>query len=316
MGYILREEIPGIWFIDLGVDDEKEYTGSYIISSGNEIALIDVGPASTFHKVLSALDEIGLPYDNVKYIFATHVHLDHAGAVGNLIKSFPNAHVIAHSRALNHLIDPEDALWRASKQVLGFVADVFGKPEAVAKERILGFDRKEIFTVGKDSFEMIPTPGHASHHVCIFREQRRVVFSGDAAGIYIPSLDVQLPISTPPFKLNLALESIETMISLKPNKIAFTHFGVASNGVLRLKRYYNQLIEWYESINEIMHKKMKDQEEMLEFISKRDKDLLTFLQKSKGHKGLTRGLKSNLEGFIQLIADENENVQILDKYQN
>jgi len=294
--YILKEEIPGIWFLDLRVDHEKEYTGSYIVVSHNEAALIDAGPACTFDIVLSALDDVGILYENVKYLFATHVHLDHAGAVGNLIKSFPNAHVITHSRGLNHLIDPEDALWRASKKVLGFVADVFGKPEAVPKERILGFDRNEIFTVGKDSFEMIPTPGHASHHVCIFREQRRIVFSGDAAGIYIPSLDVQLPISTPPFKLNLALKSIETMISLKPNKIAFTHFGVASNGVL-------------------MHKKMKDQEEMLEFISKRDKDLLTFLQKSKGHKGLTRGLKSNLEGFIQLITEENGKAKFLDKNQ-
>ncbi|MGB7292466.1 MAG: MBL fold metallo-hydrolase [Thermodesulfobacteriota bacterium] len=296
--------MPGFWFIDLKVDGEREYAGAYVVKSGEGVALIDVGPASTHEKILSALEDIELECEDVRFIFLTHIHLDHAGALGDLIAHFPNARVIVHRRGKEHLIDPGSVLWNASKRVLGFVADIYGKPESVPEDRIIPVEKRMGFQLGKISFEIVPTPGHASHHVCIFFAKEGVIFSGDAAGIYVPSLDVLLPISPPPFKLELALKSIKTMLSLNPKLIAFTHFDVSKNGSQLLRKYHSQLMIWYREINRLVVKGIEDREEMLDFISKRDKDLKKFLERSELFPGIRRGVESGLEGFLQLLSEE------------
>lgn len=310
MLYSIKEEMPGLWFIDLKVDGEREYTGAYVLKSGKGVALIEVGPASTYKKILGALEDIELAFEDVRFIFLTHIHLDHAGALGNLIRHFPNASVIVHKRGKEHLIDPESVLWNASKRVLGFVADIYGKPEPVPENRIIPVEKRMDVNLGKISFEIVPTPGHASHHVCIFLEKEGVIFSGDAAGIYIPSLDVLLPISPPPFKLELAIKSIETMISLNPQLIGFTHFDVSKNGSQLLRKYRRQLMIWYREINQLVVKGTEDREEMFDFISKRDKDLKTFLERSKSFPGIRRGVESGLEGFLQLVNEEKNKGQL------
>jgi glyoxylase-like metal-dependent hydrolase (beta-lactamase superfamily II) len=310
MLYSIKEKLPGLWFIDLMVDGEREYTGAYALKSGEGAALIEVGPAATYEKILSALEDIELPYQDVRFIFVTHIHLDHAGALGTLIKHFPNASVIVHKRGKEHLINPESALWNASKRVLGFVADIYGKPESVPEDRIIPVGKRMAFNLGKISFEIIPTPGHASHHVCIFLENEGVIFSGDAAGIYIPSLDILLPISPPPFKLEFAIKSIEAMISLNPQLIAFTHFDVSKNGSQLLRKYRRQLMIWYRAINKIVVKGIEDKEEMLDLISKRDKELRTFLERSDSFPGIRRGVESGLEGFLQLVNEEKHKGQL------
>jgi glyoxylase-like metal-dependent hydrolase (beta-lactamase superfamily II) len=310
MLYSIKEEMTGFWFIDLKVDGEREYTGAYVVKSGEGVALIEVGPVSTYEKILSALEDIELALEDVRFIFLTHIHLDHAGALGNLIRHFPNASVIVHNRGKKHLIDPEGVLWNASKRVLGFVADIYGKPESVPEDRIIPVGKRMGFNLCKISFEIILTPGHASHHVCIFLEKERVIFSGDAAGIYIPSLDVLLPISPPPFKLELAIKSIETMISLNPQMIAFTHFDVSKNGSQLLWKYHRQLMIWYREVKKIVVKGIEDEEEMLDFISKRDKDLERFLGRSDSFPGIRRGVESGLEGFLQLVNEEKNKGQL------
>jgi glyoxylase-like metal-dependent hydrolase (beta-lactamase superfamily II) len=304
MLYSIKEELPGLWFIDLKVDGEREYTGAYALKSENGVALIEVGPASTYEKLLSALEDIEMPYEDIRFIFLTHIHLDHAGALGNLIRHFPNASVIVHKRGKEHLIDPESTLWNASKRVLGFVADIYGKPESVPEDRIIPVGKRRNFNLGKSSFEIIPTPGHASHHVCIFLEKEGVLFSGDAAGIYIPTLDVLLPISPPPFKLKLAIKSIETMISLDPRLIAFTHFDVSKNGSRLLPKYRRQLLIWYGEIKKIVVKGIEDKDKMLDLISKRDRDLRTFLERSDSYAGIRRAVESGLDGYLQLVSEK------------
>jgi glyoxylase-like metal-dependent hydrolase (beta-lactamase superfamily II) len=310
MSYSIKEEIPGFWFIDLKVDGEREYTGAYAVKSGKGVALIDVGPASTYKRILSALEAIGLACEEVRFIFLTHIHLDHAGALGNLIPYFPNARVIVHERGKGHLINPGTVLWSASKRVLGFVADIYGKPEPVPEDRIIAVEERMEFNLGKILFEIVPTPGHASHHVCIFLENEGVMFSGDAAGIYIPSLDVLLPISPPPFKLEQAMKSIKTMMSLNPKLVAFTHFDVSKNGSHLLRKYHSQLMIWYREINRLVVKGIENREEMLDFISKRDKDLTKFLERSELFPGIRRGVESGLEGFLQLVNEEKNKGQL------
>lgn len=303
MRYSLREELPGLWFLDLKVGGEEQYIGSYIIASGNEVALVEVGPSSTALNVIHALDEIGFHPTDVKYLLPTHVHLDHAGASGTLLKHFPNASVIAHKRGVVHLADPEATLWKASKAVLGFVADIYGKPEPVPNEKIIPVEDKMSLTLGKLTFEIIPTPGHASHHVCFFLNPGKVVFTGDAVGAYLPSLDITLPQTPPPFRLEATLKSIETLISLEPRIGAYTHFGISPEAKRNFKNHYNQLSIWYECVTEALNKGIP-RDSILNVISERDSDLKRFLTNSKKLTGLKRGVEVSLKGFIELAMTE------------
>ena len=303
MRYSLREELPGLWFLDLKVGGEEQYIGSYIIASGNEVALVEVGPSSTALNVIHALDEIGFHPTDVKYLLPTHVHLDHAGASGTLLKHFPNASVIAHKRGVVHLADPEATLWKASKAVLGFVADIYGKPEPVPNEKIIPVEDKMSLTLGKLTFEIIPTPGHASHHVCFFLNPGKVVFTGDAVGAYLPSLDITLPQTPPPFRLEATLKSIETLISLEPRIGAYTHFGVSPEAKRSFKNHYNQLLIWYECVTEALNKGMA-KDSILDLLSIRDRDLNNFLINSEKLEGLKRGVELSLRGFIELALAE------------
>ena len=300
MDYTVKEEIPDVWFVDLKVGGEEEYTGAYIVASEDEIALVEVGPRSTAEKLLQAFHEIGLYPEGVKYILLTHIHLDHAGASGAILKHFPNAYVVAHRKGIPHLVDPEEKLWKASNKVLGFVAEVYGKPEPVPEQRTIPVENKMTLALGRFKFTIIPTPGHASHHVCMFLQPQEVVFTGDAAGIYTPSLDVVLPATPPPFRLSPALKSIRKLIALKPKLIAYTHFNISPNAVPNLQKHYDQLLTWHESAKEIVAKGILDEEEMLELIAERDNDLRKFLTFSEELGGLRRGVKTGLRGFLEL----------------
>lgn len=304
MKYSVKEETPGVWFVDLKVGGEEEYTGAYIAASGKDVALVDVGPASTAENMLDALAEVGFNPESVKYLLLTHIHLDHGGASGNLIRHFPNADVVAHQRGIQHLVDPEAMLWRSANEVLGLVAKIYGKPEPVPKERIISVEREMSLTLGKLTFRVIPTPGHASHHVCIFLYPENIVFTGDAAGIYIPSRDIVLPATPPPFRLSAALKSIETMISHEPKLGAYTHFGISSNATQKLKKHYDQLEIWYESAKEIIARGIESEGEMLNLISKRDSDLRKFLLNSEKLFGLRRGVGTSLGGFLKIVGGD------------
>lgn len=312
MNYTIREEFPGIWIIDLKVEDRNEYTCAYLLVRGSDAALVEVGPASTYQRIIDALNEIGVQFKNVKFIFVTHVHLDHAGAAGSLLKHFPRAELVVHKRGVDHLSDPEKVLWKASKKVLGSVADIYGKPEPIPENRITSINSRERFAISGLTIDIIPTPGHASHHVCIYLEEKGVVFSGDSAGIFVPSLDVVLPISPPPFILKLALQSVEAMLDLQPGIIAYTHYGFSKDAIRRLNRYYRQLSIWYECTKEMLSRGIRDSDEIFKFISTRDRDLSIFLQSSEEVEVIKRAMNSCLDGFIQLVDEENKGVSIVD----
>ncbi len=313
MEYSIVERKPGAWFVDLKVGGEREYTGAYIVATGNEVAFVEVGPSTTADSMLKALDEIGYRPENVKYLLPTHVHLDHAGAAGALVKHLPNAYVISHKRGVPHMVDPESALWRAANKVLGFVAEIYGKPEPVPPEKIIPVEDEIGIYVGKLHLRIISTPGHASHHLSVFLLQHSIVFTGDAAGIYVPSLDVVLPATPPPFRLGQALRSIEAMISLGPKLVAYTHFDLSADGKRNLKKHYYQLIHWYETAKKAVTNGMNDPDDLFDLIAERDDDLKKFLLNSHNLDGLRRGVETSLRGFIQMVEEERAEGQALEK---
>ncbi len=175
---------------------------SYVID-GEKPFLVESGPTSSIPKLLSGLRRTCmLNFEDVEYVAVTHVHLDHGGGAGTLLKSLPNAKVIVHPRGLPHLVDPE-RLWPSSQSVLGFISEIFGKPEPVPKDRIIPVTEGTFDLAEGAKLTVIETLGHASHNLSFHESFNGGVFPGDAAGTYLPEFDVVVPTTPPPFHLDM-----------------------------------------------------------------------------------------------------------------
>ena len=229
----------------------NRFIGSYLVT-GDKTALIDPGPASAMPGLLAALEKAGINPNAVDYIILTHIHLDHAGGTGSLLKALPNAAVVAHSRARSHLIDPT-TIWQASLRTLGGLALQYGQIEPVPEGRITVAEEGMNIALGENlELEIYLTPGHAAHHLSLFEKNGSLLFAGEAAGACINGC--LRPATPPPFKMGEALASLDKLIDLKPELICYGHFGCYDKGLERLKSYRDKLLRWHEIVNSQVQK--------------------------------------------------------------
>ena len=231
-----------LFIVELNTGGIKNLICSYVIK-GNNPFLVEAGPTNSVPDLLAGLEQLGVKLGDVEYVAITHVHLDHGGGTGTLLKHLPNAKVIVHPRGMLHLVDPE-RLWPSSQAVLGFVSDIFGKPEPVPKERIIPLTQGAFDLGFGAKLTVTETLGHASHNLSFQETMNNGVFPGDAAGTYFPEFDLVVPTTPPPFHLGAALASIDRLISLNPTALYYSHFGKALDAVRRLKEYKVQLQLW------------------------------------------------------------------------
>ncbi|MCJ7794011.1 MBL fold metallo-hydrolase, partial [Candidatus Bathyarchaeota archaeon] len=137
-----------LFLIDLETGGYKNLIASYVLK-GKKAIIVETGPTSSIPNLLLGLKELNIKAENVAYVALTHVHIDHGGGAGTLLKNLPNAKVIVHSKGAPHLADPRK-LWAASKKVLGNVAELFGEPEPVPEERIIVASEGMAFDVGDE----------------------------------------------------------------------------------------------------------------------------------------------------------------------
>ena len=231
-----------LYQVDLETGGFKNLICSYILKD-TKIIIVESGPTSSVPRLVDGLKELNLRLEDVEYVAVTHVHLDHGGGAGTLLKVLPNAKVIVHPRGMPHLIDPQ-RLWESAQSVLGFVSEIFGEPEPVPKERIIPITEGSFDLDSGAKLKVIETVGHASHSLSFHESFNNGVFPGDAAGTYFPEFDVVIPTTPPPFHLDSALASLDKLISLNPSVLYYSHFGKASNAVQRLIDYKLQLQLW------------------------------------------------------------------------
>lgn len=246
-----------------------EFIGPYLLSA-EQMSVIDIGPAAALPYFLSSLGQIGVSPEEIDYIIFTHIHIDHAGSAGGAVQALPNAKVLAHSRAHEHLVNPK-ALWEASLKALGDYATKSGPIEPVPEGRIIDAEDGMKLNLGRNlALEIYLTPGHAAHHLCVFYPAAGLLFSGEAAGVCINGA-VRLA-TPPPFKLETSLSSIDKLINLKPRKLCYSHFGCYDNGLERLKLYRKKVIEWYEVVNSAA-RTGKNLEEIFNVLREKDTEL-------------------------------------------
>ena len=283
--------------IELETGGFKNLICSYVIK-GSKTILVESGPTSSVPRLVEGLKELNVNFEDVEYVAITHVHLDHGGGVGTLLKYLPNAKVIVHYRGAPHLVNPE-RLWVSAQQVLGFVAEIFGKPEPVSQERII--------SITEDTFDLdeggkliaTETVGHASHNLSFQESFYGGVFPGDAAGTYVPKFDVVVPTTPPPFYLESALASLDKLISLNPSVLYFSHFGQANNAVQRLKDYKVQLQLWAEIASDGV-KKDQSLEQIRDRIIAEDKIMNSIIDFIRSHRIYSKTMLENcVRGFIE-----------------
>jgi glyoxylase-like metal-dependent hydrolase (beta-lactamase superfamily II) len=213
----------------------------------------------------------------------------------------PKAKVIVHQRGAPHLANPEK-LWQQSKEVMGSITEMYGKPEPVPEERLIAATDGTIFDIGNGvSLKVVETLGHASHHLSYYEPLTEGIFPGDAAGIYLKEIDVIVPTTPPPFRLDIALASLDKLIRLKPRVLYYSHFGKAYNAVEKLQTYAQQLVLWSK-----IAKKGVENRESLKVISERIMESDRAIQEAKeyieAHPILSETvLNESVRGFMDFV---------------
>ncbi|ASK61480.1 MBL fold metallo-hydrolase [Virgibacillus phasianinus] len=237
-----------IYLID-GFDLGKpERTGTYVIEE-DELTLIETGPSPSVKYVKSGLDSLGFALEEVKYIIVTHVHLDHAGGAGLLVRDCPNAKVVVHPRGARHLAAPKK-LAAGARAVYGeSFTELFDPIVPIEEDKLIVKGEGEELKIGSDcTLEFFDTPGHAKHHFSIYDPVSNGIFTGDTVGIRYQQLvrdgiDFFLPSTSPNHFDPVAMQtSINRVRALHVDRIYFGHFGMTT----KIDKALDQVSEWLD----------------------------------------------------------------------
>ena len=228
--------------IDLQHQGHARTIASYLLDTDDGPALFDCGPASTLPALKQGIAERGVELREIRHLLLSHIHLDHAGAAGSLVREQPTLQVHVSSVGAPHLVEPE-RLERSARRLYGDTFDsLWGElvPVPQANVHVVG-DR----VLGLDCF---PTPGHASHHVC-FLDRDGTLYAGDAAGVRIqPGRYVMPPTPPPEIDVELWQQTIEEIERRDPERLALIHFGVADDPKRHLAELRLELYDWADFV--------------------------------------------------------------------
>jgi glyoxylase-like metal-dependent hydrolase (beta-lactamase superfamily II) len=291
-----------LFLIDLKTGGFKNLIASYVLT-GKKAVIIETGPKSSIPTLLSGLKELNVKAEDVAYVALTHVHIDHGGGAGTLLKSLLNAKVMVHSKGAPHIADSAK-LWKASKAVLGNVVEMFGEPEPVPEERIIVAKEGLTLDLGEDlRLKAVETPGHASHNLSYYEYLNEALFPGDAAGAYISKYDAVFPTTPPPFHPDIALISLEKLINLNPRILCYTHFGESAKAVERLRSYALQIKLWARVAEEGVRKR-ESVDEIRERIFREDEsinEIVPVLKRNSFHRKTL--IENSVQGFIDFALN-------------
>lgn len=214
----------------------EDQAACYLLKGGDQYAMIETGTNNTVPIILELLEQRGIDRERVKYVIPTHVHLDHAGGVGGLMRALPDATLLIHPRGARHMVDPAK-LKAGATAVYGEeeFARVYGDVIPVDEARVRIMEDGDTAMVGDRELFFYDTPGHAKHHFCVHDPASRGIFTGDTFGIAYPDLVTEngpliMPTTTPvQFDPPALKASIRKLLSLDPERMYLTHYGMVEN---------------------------------------------------------------------------------------
>jgi len=239
-----------------------------LLESDGHRAIIDPGPGSTIETLRQSLHARGLSVADLDAILLTHIHLDHAGATGALVRENPRLTVYVHSKGAPHMIDPSKLLASAARLWPNDLQILFGDDLPVPKENLHILEGGESLTLGTRKLEVVYTPGHASHHVSYFDKTEGVAFVGDTTGVRIEGNSFVMPATPPPdVDLDLWDASFASILERKPARLYLTHFGYSDNPTEHIQLFHERLHRWAALTAEILRSAASDTAAMDSFMS-------------------------------------------------
>jgi glyoxylase-like metal-dependent hydrolase (beta-lactamase superfamily II) len=216
----------GLDYVDLNFLGIPEVIATAVLHHASGVALIDPGPSTTHDNLTEALRRKGISIGDIRQVLLTHIHLDHAGVTGTLVRENPAIEVFVHERGAPHMIDPAKLLASAGRLYGADMDRLWGDFIPVPAPRVRMLKGEEHIVAGGRDLQVAYTPGHASHHVSFFDTASRVAFVGDTAGIRRTGRDYVMPPTPPPdIDLDAWRTSEDRILSWEPDTLFLTHFG-------------------------------------------------------------------------------------------
>jgi glyoxylase-like metal-dependent hydrolase (beta-lactamase superfamily II) len=228
--------------IDLRHGDLEGVVGSYVLDTEEGPALVDCGPTSCGEQLVEGLRELGLRLTDVRHLLLSHIHLDHAGGAGALVRRHPRLQVHVSEVGAPHLVDPS-RLEASARRLYGDAFDeLWGELVPVPPGNVKVAGRRVA------GLECFPSPGHANHHVC-YLDEEGTLYTGDAAGVRIAGAAFVLPPCPPPeIDLEAWEETLREIERRAPARLALIHFGIFDDIEAHLERLRGTLREWADRV--------------------------------------------------------------------
>jgi glyoxylase-like metal-dependent hydrolase (beta-lactamase superfamily II) len=243
----------GLDYIDLNFLGQPQIIATAVLRNASGAALIDPGPSTTIQNLLGALKIQGIAIGDLRQILLTHIHLDHAGATGSLVRMNPAIEVFVHHRGARHVVDPSRLLNSAGRLYGQDMDRLWGEVLPVAASQVRELTGGErLSPVGRD-LDVALTPGHASHHVSYFDRATRMAFVGDTAGIRRGSGTYILPPTPPPdIDLELWRTSADRILAWEPETLFLTHFGPFHAPRPHFQQLFERLDTWSALVRRLL----------------------------------------------------------------
>ncbi|HEY9522272.1 MAG TPA: MBL fold metallo-hydrolase [Thermopolyspora sp.] len=295
-----------VYEIDTRMAGYSGITAGYLIL-GDRPCLVETGTSTSAPVVRDALNALGVGPGDLSTIVVTHIHLDHAGGVGDIASFFPSAQVVVHEKGARHLADPA-RLMASARMVWGDKLDVlFGtlSPTEAARITSLG-DTGTIDLGGGRTLASHYSPGHAKHHVGLLDSETGDLYVGDAAGVYLPETGDLRPATPPPdFDLRTALDSIALFGALGPRRLLFSHYGPVDDVTTTLERSAEELRVWVD-LTKQAHAEGLDLDHAVAMVEARTRERYATVD---GEAASTRlevlsGAPSNVAGILHWLGKE------------
>jgi glyoxylase-like metal-dependent hydrolase (beta-lactamase superfamily II) len=232
--------------LDLHHQGDERVIGVYVVETADGPALFDCGPTTCVPALKEGLAERGFALTDLRHLLLSHIHLDHAGAAGVLVREHPDLQVHVSEIGAPHLIDPS-RLERSARRLYAEEFDMLWGELAPVPEQNVHLVRDRV--LGLDCF---PTPGHASHHVC-YLDGAGTLYAGDAVGVRIvPGRYIYPPTPPPEVDLEAWERTIDEIERRAPKRLALIHFGVVDSPHDHLRRLRRELRVWAQRVRQGM----------------------------------------------------------------
>jgi glyoxylase-like metal-dependent hydrolase (beta-lactamase superfamily II) len=243
----------GIDYVDLNFLGRPDIIATAVLRGPAGVALVDPGPSTTLPGLLQSLGKQGIGVGDVRQVLLTHIHLDHAGATGSLLRHNPAIEVVVQEYGAEHLVDPGRLLSSASRLYAGEMERLWGDVLPVPASQVRALRGGERVTAGGRVMETVWTPGHAIHHVTYFDPSSGVAFVGDVAAIRRGSGTYILPPTPPPdIDLEAWRKSADAILAWSPDTLFLTHFGPHGGVRPHFQQLFERLDTWSALVRRLL----------------------------------------------------------------